>query len=80
MTKPSRIADKNILITGGGSGMGKATAITLAQNGANVAITGRDTQKLESTVNVSKNNIFGSKQMCVTVLLSTPFLNGLIKR
>ena len=38
--------------------MGKATAITLAQNGANVAITGRDIQKLESTVNVSKNNIF----------------------
>jgi len=74
MTKPSRIADKNILITGGGSGMGKATAITLAQNGANVAITGRDIQKLESTVNVSKNNIFWKQaDVCERTTLDSLF-------
>jgi NADP-dependent 3-hydroxy acid dehydrogenase YdfG len=74
MTKPSGIADKNILITGGGSGMGKATAITLAQNGANVAITGRDIQKLESTVNVSKNNIFWKQaDVCERTTLDSLF-------
>jgi 3-oxoacyl-[acyl-carrier protein] reductase len=39
--------DKNILITGGSSGLGKAMAKLLIQKGANVAITGRDQVKLE---------------------------------
>lgn len=39
--------NKNILITGGSSGLGKAMAKLLIQKGANVAITGRDQAKLE---------------------------------
>ena len=35
------LADKVVLVTGGTKGIGAATAIQLAQNGANVAINGR---------------------------------------
>jgi citronellol/citronellal dehydrogenase len=40
---------KTILITGGSSGMGKATAFLAARLGANVAICGRTPEKLEIT-------------------------------
>ncbi|MDQ3021472.1 MAG: SDR family oxidoreductase [Bacteroidota bacterium] len=41
-----KIQDSKILITGGSSGIGKAAAKLLAENGASVAITGRDEKKL----------------------------------
>ncbi|WP_028789249.1 3-ketoacyl-ACP reductase [Terrimonas ferruginea] len=40
---------KTALITGGSRSLGKATAIALAKEGVNIAITGRDTKKLEET-------------------------------
>lgn len=42
---------KFALITGGGRGLGKATALAFAQEGINVAITGRNEAKLVETVN-----------------------------
>ena len=44
--RPDLLAGKRILITGGGSGMGKATAILASRLGARVAICGRDPDKL----------------------------------
>lgn len=41
---------KNALITGGGRGLGKATALAFAQEGINVAITGRNEELLKETV------------------------------
>jgi NAD(P)-dependent dehydrogenase (short-subunit alcohol dehydrogenase family) len=39
--------DKTIIITGGSSGMGKAIAARLCEEGANVVITGRNGERLE---------------------------------
>lgn len=43
-----RLANKNVLITGGSSGIGLATAIEFIDEGATVWITGRNLDKLES--------------------------------
>lgn len=40
---------KNAIITGGGSGLGKAVAIALANEGVNIGITGRNEENLKNT-------------------------------
>ncbi len=47
--RPDLLAGKRLLITGGGSGMGKATAMLAARLGAEVAICGRNPEKLDRT-------------------------------
>src|SRR5947207_14482100 len=44
----SQLANQSVLITGGGSGIGLAAAKLFLQQGARVAITGRDSSKLRS--------------------------------
>ena len=45
---------KNAIITGGGRGLGKAVALALANEGVNVAITGRNEENLKITVDEIK--------------------------
>ena len=42
------LQDKVCIITGGGSGIGRGAAITMAQNGARVALVGRTAEKVEA--------------------------------
>ena len=47
--KPNLLANKVILVTGAGDGIGKATAITAAEHGATVVLVGKTISKLEAT-------------------------------
>lgn len=46
---PDEFANKAAVITGGGTGIGRATALRLARSGANVVIASRSLQPLEET-------------------------------
>ncbi|MEK6904135.1 MAG: SDR family oxidoreductase [Nanoarchaeota archaeon] len=48
--------DKVVLITGGNSGIGKATALAFAREGAIVVIVARDRNKLNQTINELKKH------------------------
>ncbi|QRN97689.1 SDR family NAD(P)-dependent oxidoreductase [Archangium violaceum] len=44
-----RLQDKVAVITGGGSGIGAATAVLFVQEGARVVVVGRNEEKLRKT-------------------------------
>ncbi|MEU4224751.1 SDR family oxidoreductase [Nonomuraea sp. NPDC026600] len=46
----ARFIDKVVLVTGGGSGIGRATARAFAREGATVVVSGRDAENLDQTV------------------------------
>ncbi|MGZ4048540.1 MAG: SDR family NAD(P)-dependent oxidoreductase [Bacteroidia bacterium] len=49
------LKDKNILITGASSGIGRAAAVLCDQLGANIIISGRNSKELASTKSLLKN-------------------------
>ncbi|TWR24978.1 SDR family NAD(P)-dependent oxidoreductase [Mucilaginibacter achroorhodeus] len=68
------ITKKTVLVTGGGSGIGYATAKLLSEKGNKVIITGRDAQKLEKAANeLGVNYIVGD-------VTSTESVNGLVAK
>ncbi|MGI0066221.1 MAG: SDR family NAD(P)-dependent oxidoreductase [Nitrosotalea sp.] len=50
-----KLSDKVAIVTGGSRGIGKATAMLLAQHGANVVITSKDKFKLQNAAAEMKN-------------------------
>jgi short-subunit dehydrogenase len=47
--RPDLLAGKTILVTGAGSGLGRAAALSYAKHGATVLLLGRKLEKLEET-------------------------------
>jgi NAD(P)-dependent dehydrogenase (short-subunit alcohol dehydrogenase family) len=54
-----KLENKVAVVTGGNSGIGLATAILFAQQGAKVAITGRDQKTLDNAINEIGHNAIG---------------------
>jgi len=54
MLRQGYFLGKNILVTGGGSGLGQAIALGFSRLGGNVHICGRDNKKLRDTVSIDK--------------------------
>jgi NAD(P)-dependent dehydrogenase (short-subunit alcohol dehydrogenase family) len=53
MTNPQfDFAGKVAFVTGGGTGIGRATALAFSQAGANVVVAGHSPQHVEETANV----------------------------
>ncbi|MFA4870857.1 MAG: SDR family NAD(P)-dependent oxidoreductase [Pedobacter sp.] len=50
------IQNKVAIVTGGGSGIGRATALALAERGAKVVVCGRRTEKVMETVEMIEKN------------------------
>ncbi|MCK4850257.1 MAG: SDR family NAD(P)-dependent oxidoreductase [Phycisphaerae bacterium] len=51
-----QVSGASVIITGAGSGIGRALAVEFAANGAKVVCTGRRTQRLEQTADLIRNN------------------------
>ena len=58
------LSGKVVLITGGGSGLGRSICEVMAEFGADVACAGRTTKKVEETVELIKG--FGTRTLAVT--------------
>ncbi|POS01413.1 NAD(P)-dependent dehydrogenase (short-subunit alcohol dehydrogenase family) [Flavobacterium croceum DSM 17960] len=56
MLRDNALANKVIVVTGGGSGLGKAMTKYFLELGANVAITSRDLEKLKTTASELEKN------------------------
>jgi len=57
----SSVAGKAVLVTGGTTGIGKATALLLAKSGARVMIFGRHLAELDDALSIMKEQLFGEK-------------------
>lgn len=58
MKNPMDMTGKHVLVTGAGSGIGRATAVLLSELGASVVIVGRDIEKLKVTSTALANPQF----------------------
>jgi NADP-dependent 3-hydroxy acid dehydrogenase YdfG len=70
---------KIAIITGAGSGIGKATALTLLENGYCVALAGRRKESLEELIHEAGNNAFRAI-MVPTDVRDTELVKNLFSR
>ena len=77
MTTPFHLTNKNILVTGASSGIGRQVAISASQMGANVIITGRNEERLLETF----HQLSGNKNMqLIADLLLEKEINKLVEQ
>lgn len=69
--RPDLLAGQTVLISGGGSGMGKATAFLAARLGADVVVCGRRAEKLEAVQNAIHER-FGRRPLAVPMTIRDP--------
>ena len=69
--KPAQLSGKRILITGGSTGIGRATAILLAQLGSKIIITGRDKNILDEALQGIKEKAPDSEILAIDADQST---------
>ncbi|MGW8743845.1 SDR family NAD(P)-dependent oxidoreductase [Streptomyces sp. NPDC055794] len=65
-----RFTDRTALVTGAGSGIGRAVALALAAEGANVVVAGRGREPLDETVTLIEEG--GGKALAVAADVSRP--------
>lgn len=70
---------KTALVTGGGRGLGKATAVALAKEGVHVGITGRNEKQLQETVAELKSLGVQASYAVFNVGLQTEVIAGVHK-
>ena len=73
------LQDKTALVTGATSGIGKATAVVLAQRGARVIVTGRDTERGQAVVDTIRRD-GGSADFVAADLSNADAAHDLAKR
>ncbi len=66
-----RLKDKTAIITGGGTGIGMASAILFAKEGANIVICGRRKQRLKEVENAVKKELGPKVKDSIRVLVTT---------
>ncbi|QHS63728.1 SDR family oxidoreductase [Chitinophaga agri] len=68
---PVSIHGKSVIITGGTTGIGRATAVLMAFQGANVLIVGEDPAHLQDTINSVQHEQLGGSLTGLTADLAT---------
>ena len=71
-----RLRDRIAIITGGGQGIGRATCLLLAKEGANIVIAEHNSTTAEAVgkeVETLGGGVLSSKPMSQTVLLYAPW-------
>ncbi|MEV0171692.1 glucose 1-dehydrogenase [Streptomyces sp. NPDC050803] len=66
----ARFTDRTVLVTGAGSGIGRAVALAFATEGAHVVVAGRRREPLDETVTLIEKA--GGKALAVTADVSRP--------
>lgn len=75
---PFSIEGKTILVTGASSGIGKQTAIECSRMGANVIITARNEERLNTTLNTLSSDNGQKHQMIIANLANEEGINSLV--
>lgn len=77
---PFSLSGKTILVTGASSGIGRAIAIECSKMGANIIITARNEERLNSTFSILDRSVGCMHNIIIADLLVEEDLNALVSR